>query len=71
MALCSVPNCTNEEVAKGLCMKHYKQSRRNNCINIEEKPAHCTHPGCKQAVFSKGLCREHYNKMYYKTRRKK
>lgn len=70
MSLCSVPNCNNEAVAKGLCMKHYKQSRRNNAINTEEKPVVCQHPGCKEAVYSKGLCRVHYNKMYYKARRK-
>lgn len=70
MSLCSVPGCQNEEVAKGLCMKHYKQSRRNNRINIEEKPTECTHPGCHGKVYSKGLCRKHYNQMYYQSRRK-
>jgi hypothetical protein len=68
MALCSVPGCKGVVVARGLCMKHYKQSRRNNAINLEEKPEHCTHPGCKAKVYSKGLCRKHYNQQYYKKR---
>lgn len=71
MALCSVEGCKNEEVARGLCMKHYKQSRRNNAINTEEKPECCTHPGCKGIVYSKGLCRKHYNHMYYSKRKEK
>lgn len=71
MAVCNIPGCSAEAVARGLCMRHYKQSRRNNCINIKEKPVVCQYPGCSGVVYSKGLCRKHYNQDYYKRRTEK
>ena len=51
---CTVPDCRNPHLAKGLCAKHWKQKRRL------EGPR-CTVPGCKRAVAvrERGLCAGH------------
>lgn len=63
MSICSIPGCDKPEVAKGLCAKHYQQARRNNKIEVFDKPKVCTHPGCNEKVHAKGLCRKHYNQL--------
>lgn len=55
MSGCSEAGCDAEVLARGLCARHYRASRRDR-LQVEL----CTAPGCKRAQFCRLLCRGHY-----------
>lgn len=64
MRTCQVENCPNVAVARGLCMKHYKQISRNGVLRQDN--AVCAHEGCSDKIHGRGYCRKHYNQLYRK-----
>lgn len=67
MSMCSVENCNNNLVAKGLCATHYGRLRRNG--NVEpEKPINnfkrdCIIEGCVNKYKARGYCHTHLNRL--------
>lgn len=55
MSGCGENGCGKEVLARGLCARHYRASRRDR---LQGEP--CTAPGCKRPQFCKLLCRGHY-----------
>lgn len=51
---CSVEGCENPYRARGLCVTHYNQWRREN-TNIPN----CSIPGCDKKSHSEGMCPSH------------
>jgi hypothetical protein len=61
---CREDSCPGEHFAKGLCHKHYKQSRRvaaQQARPAAQRPS-CTVEGCSGFNYGNGMCRSHYYK---------
>lgn len=75
MKLCCVPQCKNEDKAKGYCRTHYRDLKRYGEIRVYEcketirapKPLgrrqrQCIMEGCQNAVLALDLCTKHYTR---------
>lgn len=74
MKVCTIRNCNEIVVAKGLCNKHYIRFRihgdaEKTIINVNP-PELCTIEGCNRKYEANGLCHNHYMNNYSLTRRK-
>lgn len=68
---CSVEGCLFPARAKGFCLKHYQNARRNNGKPVStspnaksREPKMCSAQGCDNFVYAKGYCRKHYNRQW-------
>lgn len=68
---CSVEGCLFPARAKGFCLKHYQNARRNNGKPVSgrpnsksRQPKMCSAQGCDNFVYAKGYCRKHYNRQW-------
>jgi hypothetical protein len=65
-AVCSEPDCGNRVVARGLCMKHYKRTRRHGSTaptRMSNQGKDCSVDGCPSPAYVKGLCEMHYERV--------
>lgn len=65
-AVCSEPDCGNPVVARGLCMKHYKRTRRHGSTKptrMTNQGMGCSVDGCPNPAYVKGLCVMHYERV--------
>lgn len=69
--ICSVEGCLFPARAKGFCLKHYQNARRNNGKPVSgrpnsksRQPKMCSAQGCDNFVYAKGYCRKHYNRQW-------
>lgn len=65
-AVCSEPDCGNQVVARGLCMKHYKRMRRHGSTaptRMTNQGKLCSVDGCGSPAYVKGLCEMHYERV--------
>lgn len=60
---CLIPGCKNEQLAKGLCSKHYQRWIKYSDPNITKvrTKKKCIVPGCDKNMHAKGYCNYHYN----------
>ena len=74
MKVCSILNCNNKVVGKGLCEKHYRRFKKygdpNKTIRNTSPPEFCIVWGCDRPYEAKGFCHNHYMNNYQQTRRK-
>ena len=68
---CSVEECLFPARAKGFCLKHYQNARRNNGKPVSgrpnskaRQPKMCSAQGCDNFVCAKGYCRMHYTRQW-------
>ena len=68
---CSVEGCLHPVRAKGFCLKHYQNARRNNGKPVSTRPnvksrepKMCSARGCDNFVYAKGYCRMHYTRQW-------
>lgn len=71
MTKCSMPECENQMVARGLCKKHWARWRRHgdaNIKNIEPLPEKCDVEGCESVPHARyngtALCNKHYLRIW-------
>ena len=69
--ICSVEGCLFPARAKGFCLKHYQNARRNNGKPVSgrpnskaRQPKMCSAQGCDNFVYAKGYCRMHYTRQW-------
>lgn len=65
---CSVDDCNNRAVLKGMCQKHYRRILRNGTLEVKRiykaKPDKlCSIKGCDGVHYGKGLCSLHYARL--------
>ena len=64
MEKCKTQDCQERAVARGLCMRHYKQFQRHGKVTKIYINEGCKIDGCSSTHHSKGFCRKHYNQYY-------
>jgi hypothetical protein len=57
---CSVEECPDPVVARGLCKRHYEKWRRSG--RIPRHDHECRVPGCEEHVHARKLCSMHYHR---------
>lgn len=59
---CSVPDCSFNTVAKGLCATHYQRKRRTGTTDdrVYQADHPCRVSDCETAANTKGYCRQHF-----------
>jgi len=65
MRKCSVDNCENKHLAKGLCKRHYQIKNRNGDPNVLRKNINrqkCLLGDCNKLSSAKGYCPTHYER---------
>lgn len=63
MTSCTMHDCPNKVVAKGLCMKHYRRLLRNGTTKLTPREQRiCSVDGCNQPFESVDYCSRHYRK---------
>lgn len=66
-AVCSELDGGNQVVARGLCMKHYKRTRRHNGSTAPTRMTNqgmvCSVDECGSPAYLKGLCAMHYERV--------
>lgn len=63
--ICSVEDCGNRVVGRGLCDNHYRKARRaeKKALGISRaSPKGCSIQGCEKPHFALGLCLAHYTR---------
>lgn len=60
---CEKEGCYENHWAKGMCQKHYNQSKRKNTFLIKNKGMLCSVETCNNPATTKGLCRKHYMRL--------
>ena len=66
---CSSPGCENPLMAMDLCLAHWADWARENCVDVSEERRTCERDGCKKPHYAKGLCRLHWQRDYYRSKR--
>lgn len=69
ISYCLSPECVGVPVARGLCRKHYDQSRHKGFDNegeVGQTKGTCQREGCEREVHCKRICRAHYQADYRK-----
>jgi len=71
MKICTVKNCKEKHVARGLCMYHYARDRHGKDLNTpkairniyyKNKGKICVADGCKREAERAGRCMAHYQR---------
>lgn len=63
MTECSVEDCGQPHLAKGLCRNHYYRQRRNGHTGLQDRsPKQCTIEGCETVAKTRGMCGKHYQR---------
>lgn len=70
MKECLIQDCKNKAVAKGLCMRHYKQLSRNGFIIDDREEKICKCAGCNEPATRRGMCRKHYDHWRYEAKKR-
>lgn len=62
---CSVEDCANPLLAKGLCRMHYQRWRTRGTTDkwVGRKGTPCSVDGCDRAFLARGLCHLHYDRL--------
>ena len=66
---CKAEGCSEPEVARGYCFRHYQQMRRYGRLTPERERQYgrkgCQVPGCDEKHAARGYCKKHYMQEYY------
>lgn len=62
-SLCSVPDCTKPQWARGYCSTHYARWRKHGTPDLPvHQPVVCHEPNCDRLAIARGLCPVHYDR---------
>jgi HNH endonuclease len=64
--LCSVGECYERHLARGLCEKHYYHHKWYKTLGtvsspVPKRPLVCADPGCDEPAHCRGMCAKHYS----------